>query len=388
MHWAGSAEQLQKYLLMSDKYIFKAHNLLLIAVVVLLNFIGILILNSASNMDTGIVSRQIMGSVIGFIACIVVMFLDYNRIGRHSRLVYGMVIAILLAVLVLGAAHKGAGRWIVLPVIGQIQPAEFAKVGLVLFFADFFNRNRERINELRTLLISGALFAVPAALVFAEPNLSTTLILCFIFIMMIVTSGLDLRLVAAALIIAGAAVTLILFLFSTDNYHLIPFIKEYQKDRILGFLYPEQYSDTFFQQKNSIMAIGSGGFFGKGLNNTDISSVKAGNFLIEEDTDFIFAIIGEELGFRGSLGILFLYLLLIMLILWIAIKSRNLTGSAICIGIAAWVGFQTFTNIAVATAIFPNTGVPLPFISRGSSSLLSLYLGIGLVLNVGMQSKD
>ena len=164
--------------------------------------------------------------------------------------------------------------------------------------------------------------------------------------------------------------------------------KEYQRNRILGFLFPEQYSDTFLQQKNSIMAIGSGGFFGKGLYNTDISSVKAGNFLIEEDTDFIFAIIGEELGFRGSMGILFLYILLIMLILWIGLKSKNLTGSAICVGVAAWLGFQTFTNVAVATAIFPNTGVTLPFISRGASSLLSVYIAIGIILNVGLQSKD
>lgn len=373
---------------MNDKYVFKAHNLLLIAVVLLLNFLGILILRSASNMDAAIVSKQIMGSVAGFIVCIVVMFLDYNKIAKHSRLIYAGTLILLLAVIALGAVHKGAGRWIVLPVIGQIQPAEFAKVGLVLFFADFFNRNKEHINEFRTILTSCALFAIPAFLVFAEPNLSTTLILCFIFVMMIVTSGLDMRLVLGALAVAAIAVALILFLFTTDKYHLIPFIKEYQRNRILGFLFPEQYSDTFLQQKNSIMAIGSGGFFGKGLYNTDISSVKAGNFLIEEDTDFIFAIIGEELGFRGSMGILFLYILLILLILWIGLKSKNLTGSAICVGVAAWLGFQTFTNVAVATAIFPNTGVTLPFISRGASSLLSVYIAVGIILNVGLQSKD
>lgn len=373
---------------MSDKYVFKAHNLLLLGLVALLNFMGILILRSASNMDNAIVSRQIMGSIAGFVICIAVMFIDYNRIARHSKLVYGVTIAILLAVIALGAVHKGAGRWIVLPVIGQIQPAEFAKAGLILFFADFFNRNREHLNEFRTLVTAALLFAVPAGLVFIEPNLSTTLILCFIFIVMIVTSGLDMRLFIIAAAICALLAAVIFFLFSTDNYNLIPFIKDYQKDRILGFLYPEQYSDTFFQQKNSIMAIGSGGFFGKGLYNTDIGSVKAGNFLIEEDTDFIFAIIGEELGFRGCLGILGVYILVIMLILWIALKSKNLTGSAICIGVAAWIGFQTFTNIAVATAIFPNTGVTLPFFSRGSSSLLALYLGIGLILNVGLQSKD
>lgn len=373
---------------MKSKYVFKAHNLLLLAAVALLNFIGILILQSASNMDTAVVSRQIMGSLVGYALCLVMMFIDYNLLAKYSIVIYGVTIGILLAVLVLGAVHKGAGRWIVLPVLGQLQPAEFAKAGVVLFFAAFFGRNQGRINEPGTLLTACLLFAVPAVMVFAEPNLSTTVILFVIFSLMLFTSGLSMKLIIPAVILGGAALALIVFLFSTDNYHLIPFIKDYQKERILSFLYPNQYSDTFFQQKNSIMAIGSGGFFGKGLFNTDISSVKAGNFLIEEDTDFIFAIIGEELGFRGCLGILFVYLLIIMLIFWIALKSKNLTGAAICTGIAAWIGFQTFTNIAVAIALFPNTGVTLPFFSRGASSLLALYLGIGIVLNVGLQSRD
>lgn len=375
-------------MIMKGKYVFKAHNLLLLALVALLNFIGILILQSASNMDTAIVSRQILGSLAGYVICLIIMFIDYHRLAKYSTVIYTVTIGILLAVLLLGAVHKGAGRWIVVPVLGQLQPAEFAKAGIILFFAAYLGKNQDRINEPRTLLFSAVLFAVPAVMVFVEPNLSTTLILCVIFAMMLITSGLSMKLIIAAVIIGSIFMALIIFLFSTDNYHLIPFIKDYQKERILSFLYPDQYSDTFFQQKNSIMAIGSGGFFGKGLFNTDISSVKAGNFLIEEDTDFIFAIIGEELGFRGCFGILFVYFIILMLILWIAIKSRDLTGAAICVGIATWIGFQTFTNIAVAIALFPNTGVTLPFFSRGASSLLALYLGIGMVLNVGLQSRD
>ncbi|MDO4961960.1 MAG: FtsW/RodA/SpoVE family cell cycle protein [Eubacteriales bacterium] len=373
---------------MKGKYVFRAHNLLLLVLVALLNFIGILILQSASNMDSAIVSRQIIGSLTGYVFCLVIMFIDYNRLAKYSTVVYAVTIGILLAVIALGAVHKGAGRWIVLPVIGQIQPAEFAKAGLILYFASYFGKYEQRINEPRILLTAIALFAVAAVLVFVEPNLSTTLILCVIFGMMLITSGLSMKIILPALILGGLLFALIMFLFSTDNYNIIPFIKEYQKNRILSFLYPDQYSDTFFQQKNSIMAIGSGGFFGKGLFNTDISSVKAGNFLIEEDTDFIFAIIGEELGFRGCVGIIFVYVLTLFIILWIAVKSKNLTGAVICVGIAAWIGFQTFTNIAVAIALFPNTGVTLPFFSRGASSLLALYAGIGMVLNVGMQSRD
>lgn len=151
---------------------------------------------------------------------------------------------------------------------------------------------------------------------------------------------------------------------------------------------PGSDADAFLQQANSIIAIGSGGFFGKGLYNTDIDSVKAGNFLIEEETDFIFAVVGEELGFRGCLLILVLFLLLIFVILAAASKANDVAGCVMCVGVAAWIGFQTFTNIAVATAIFPNTGVTLPFFSKGVSSLLSVYIGLGLVLNVILQTKS
>ena len=136
------------------------------------------------------------------------------------------------------------------------------------------------------------------------------------------------------------------------------------------------------------MAIGSGQLWGKGLNNTTIASVKNGNFLSEESTDFIFAIIGEELGFAGSMFTVVLYLLVIYECLWMARQSKDMSGKLICTGVAALIGFQSFSNIAVATKLFPNTGLPLPFISYGVSSLLSMYVGIGLVLNVGLQRKN
>ncbi len=373
---------------MKSKYSIKAHSLFLLAVVTALNFLGILILRSASNMDAAIVSRQIIGSLTGFAVCLVISFMDYNRLVRYNFLIYMGVVIMLAAVAAWGAVHKGAGRWIVLPVVGQIQPAEFVKAGLILYFGGFFGKNRDRISEPGTLFLAILLFAIPALLVFIEPNLSTTIILTVIFAVMLIVSGLSISWIVLFSALAAMAAGALVFLFTTDNYQLIPFIQGYQKNRILSFLYPEQYSDTFFQQANSIMAIGSGGFFGKGLYNTDIGSVKAGNFLIEEDTDFIFAIIGEELGFRGCLAILLLYVALILVILWIAVKSKNLAGATICAGVAAWIGFQTFTNIAVATALFPNTGVTLPFFSRGASSLLSLYIGIGLVSNIGLQTKE
>ncbi len=373
---------------MIGKYNIRAHNLLLMVLVISLNFIGILILRSASNNDLSVVTRQIIGSFAGIAICLIVSLIDYNRILKYSKFIYIGTVVMLLLVLLYGAVSHGAGRWIVVPVLGQVQPAEFAKVTLILFFAALFDKNRYNINHIKNLLLMAVLIGIPVLLIFMEPNLSTSIIISVIFVIMLFGCGLSAKLIALFTCLGGGLVWLLFFLFTTDNYDLIPFLKDYQKTRILGLLYPEEYSDTFYQQSGSLTAIGSGGFFGKGLNNTDINSVKAGNFLIEEDTDFIFAIIGEELGFRGSFIVIMLYLTVLLVILLIGGKSKNIAGTAICIGTVAWIGFQTFTNIAVATAIFPNTGVTLPFISRGVSSLLSLYVMIGIVMNVGYQSKE
>lgn len=372
---------------MKIDYDFKYYNFLLLILIIAMNFCGVLIVRSAANMDEAIVTRQIIGSLAGVCACIIVSFIDYHRILKYRNLILLVCIAALAAVKLLGVVRGGAGRWIVLPVIGQIQPAEFVKIGLILFFAGFFEKYQETISSPRTLLRALILFSVPAVLILIEPNLSTTIIITVIFAALIFAAGISLRLVFGALALGAASFGLLLYTFRTELYEKIPFLEDYQKNRILGFLYPEKYGDISVQQTRSILAIGSGGLMGKGLYNTDISSVKAGNFLIEEDTDFIFAIIGEELGFRGSILIFIGFLLILFLTLGIAARAKDLGGKLIAVGVAVWIGFQTFTNVAVATGLFPNTGVTLPFISRGVSSLLSIYIAMGLVLNVGLQRR-
>lgn len=372
---------------MKFDYDLKYYSLPLLGLAAAMNICGILIVRSASNMDSTVVTRQIMGALTGICCCVIISFLDYRKLLKYASLIYLICIAALLAVLGLGAVHKGAGRWIVLPLIGQIQPAEFVKIGIVLFFAAFLEKHAEHISSPGTVLRAGLLFALPAALILIEPNLSTTIILAVMFASLVFCAGISLKWVLGTLGACVLFVGAVLFTFTTELYQKLPFLQEYQKNRILGFLYPDQYASISQQQSQSILAIGSGGLLGKGLYNTDISSVKAGNFLIEEDTDFIFAIIGEELGFRGSLLLFAGFLLIVFLILRIGARSRDVGGKLICVGIATWIGFQTFTNVAVATGLFPNTGVTLPFISRGVSSLLSIYIGLGIVLNVGLQRR-
>lgn len=178
------------------------------------------------------------------------------------------------------------------------------------------------------------------------------------------------------------------FIFSHSMEELKEIATQYYwLKRILSFIWPGQFQDSIYQQQNSVMAIGSGGLFGKGLNTTTFESVKNGNFISESHTDFIFTIAGEELGFVGCIILILLLLLLVIECLFIAKNADTMEGRSICVGFAVMYAMQTFINISVATWLMPNTGLPLPFISYGLSSIISMYMSVGIVLNVGLQRK-
>ena len=165
-------------------------------------------------------------------------------------------------------------------------------------------------------------------------------------------------------------------------------MQDYQGLRILAWLKPEEYPGAAFQQQNSIMAIGSGQLFGKGLYNNSVDSVKNGNYIPEPQTDFIFAVAGEEMGFIGAVVIVLLLLFITYQCFRTAKAAKDLSGKLICTGMGSLVGFQSFVNICVVTGLMPNTGIPLPFVSYGLTSLVTLYFGMGFVLNVGLQGKN
>ena len=164
-------------------------------------------------------------------------------------------------------------------------------------------------------------------------------------------------------------------------------LDDYAFRRIMAWLDPAKYADDAYQQQNSIMAIGSGQLVGQGLNNNSVYSVKNGGFIAETETDFIFAVAGEELGFVGCATIILLLALIVLECIWIGKRSRDFSGTLICCGVAGYIGFQSFINICVATGIMPNTGIPLPFVSYGMTSLVTLFMAVGFVLNVGLQPK-
>ena len=365
-------------------YNFRNYNYRLFLYVLLLNITGVLIIRSASNQDVSMVMKQIIGILVGLTAVVILSLVDYHRVVSFAPVIYGASLAFLLAVLIFGVSRGVARRWLVLPVIGQIQPSEFVKIGLIVFFAWYFSRYQERVNQFKILFFAGLLFLAAFGLIFLQPNLSTSLVTMVIFLCMLFAAGLSYRWILGALAVVVPCGALFIYLL---QYNMVPFLKDYQVRRIMAFIDPANYAEANLQQNNSIMAIGSGMLQGKGLNNNTLASVKNGNFLSEEQTDFIFAVIGEELGFIGCIAVIVLIALTVYECLIMAARAKDLMGSLLCVGLASLLAFQSFANIAVATGILPNTGLPLPFISYGVSSLLSVYLGVGVVMNVGLQRK-
>lgn len=365
-------------------YHIKYYNFRLILYMLCLSVIGLVMVISASNHDSSTVNKQIIGVMVGFAMAVGISLIDYHRILNLYALIYAGCILILAAVLVMGHNAGGATRWINIPGIGRIQPSEFVKIGLIAFFAWFCSKYQERIDQLPVIAAALGLYAVPVGLIFLEPNLSTSLVTTVIIICIIFAAGISYKWILGTLAVLVPSGTLFIFLLLNDK---IPFIKAYQARRILAWIDPDKYADALYQQNNSILAISSGQLQGKGLFNTTIASVKDGNYLSAEQTDFIFAIIGEETGFIGSVVVITLFLLVVIECLYVGSKAKDLSGKLICCGMAALIGFQAFANIAVATKIFPNTGLPLPFISSGVSSLISIFMGMGLILNVGLQRK-
>ena len=370
---------------MLSEYNFRDYNFKLLLSVLALNFVGLAVINSAVGGDRSYINRQLIGLFGGLMIAVVLSLISYRVILQFSMLIYLACVGILAAVILmgqLGGAGAGSQRWIELPVIGRLQPSEFVKIGLILFFSWFLQKNQERIDQPITLVTIAGLAAVPLLLIMEQPDLSTSIVIMVFILCLVYAAGISYKWIFGALAVAVPGLALVVYLAQNN---MLPFLRAYQINRILAFINPEKYADLDLQQKNSEMAIGSGQLYGKGLFNDTAISVKNGNFLSEEHTDFIFSVIGEELGFVGCMVVLLLYLWFIYECLRMAGKARDLSGKLICTGMAALVGFQAFTNIAVATGIFPNTGLPLPFVSYGVSSLVSLYIGVGIVLNVGLQ---
>ncbi len=372
---------------MFKQYRLRDYRFRLVFYVYAISIIGVMVIGSARK---SVQSQQIVGLALGTAAMLVVSLMDYTWVLKFYWLIYVFNLVLLSLVQIpfvnirpFGVWRNGAYRWLNIGGF-QFQPSELAKLLIILFFARFFEKYREHLNTWKILALTAVLFGIPVLYIKEQPDLSTTISIIVIFLVLIFIAGLSYKIIGAAVAVGVPSVIVFISLILQPDQKILD---DYAFRRIMAWLDPSKYVDDAYQQLNSIMAIGSGQLAGKGLNNNSVSSVKNGSFIAEPQTDFIFAVTGEELGFIGCATIILLLALIVLECIWIGKRSREFSGTIICCGVAGYIGFQSFVNICVATGIMPNTGIPLPFVSYGMTSLVTLFLAVGFVLNVGLQPK-
>ena len=360
---------------------FKHKNSVIILVCTLaLAIFGCIMVYSASkhsallqyNNEFFYLKKQIIGVVIGFIGLVICSFVNHNVYKKFYWIFYivGLVFLILVFIPGLNRTSYGATRWIG---IGSftIQPSEIAKFCLVFFLAGYL-ADGDKLSSGKNVLISFALGGLYCLLIMLEPNMSITICVALTLIFMLFIGGLRLKVFAIMIV---PAILLVVALIAIEPYRL---------SRIVAFINPwENPLDEGYQLIQSLYAIGSGGLWGVGLFN----SRQAELFLPFSESDFIFSIIAEELGFVGCLVVCIIFLVLIITIFKVGMKAENKFSAFVCFGIAAVISIQVILNIAVVTGSIPPTGLPLPFISAGSTSLLVFMSAIGVVLNIDKQSR-
>ena len=370
---------------MLRRYRIRDLNFILIVLLAVIGFIGVMLVGSA---DETLQTRQALGLVAGIVIMLFVAFIDYSWVLNFYWIIYVLNLALLGWVVIMGRVTNGASRWMAIGGENGIvfQPTELAKILLILFFSMFLMKHENDLNTLTTIIKSIVLMAIPVGLVAVQPDLKNAITLTILFCIIMYAAGLAYKIIGKVILIV-VPVFLVIFVLITQTD--LPILDDYQKERIMTFLEPdnEEYSESANQQNSSVTAIGSGQLTGKGLNNSNVASSNKGNYVAETQNDFIFAVAGEELGFVGCAAIIILLFLIVALCIRTGNKAKDLSGRLICTGTASLVAVQSFINICVATGLLPNTGTPLPFISYGLTSLISLFIGMGFVLNVGLQQR-
>jgi rod shape determining protein RodA len=347
----------------------------ILTIAVLLTIIGIAFINSATlevESLVELVPRQSIYGLLGVVIALLVAGFDYRNLMVAHWWIYGFVLVLCLVIFVAGQlGEAGARRWLL---EGAVQPSELAKVLLILSLSQYLAIRERRIKNLSTVLFSLVYMAAPVVLLFLQPDLGMSVLLMAVWFVMVWLAGmrwLHQGLFAAA----GLAAIPILW----------PLMELYQKQRIVAFINPSLVPDQEYNIRQALISIGSGGLFGKGYA---LGSQSQLHFLRVRHTDFIFSVIAEEIGMAGAIFVLVLIAVLIFRILRVARLSRDPAGTYLCYGIATLIFFQTAVSVGMNLQLLPVTGLTLPFISYGGSSLVTLLFGIGLVESVLMRNQQ
>lgn len=358
--------------------IWKHFDYWLFGTVIILCIFGIAMIRSAiaGNVDlAGYDTRQMIWILIGLVVLIGTAAIDYHFWATLVKPMYAVTFILLVVVFVLGNARFGAARWIETGLI-TIQPAEIGKIVIILALADYFSKNTDRKHDIRWIMMSFLITAGIVVWVFLQPNLSTSIVILVIWFSMLWMSGLEPKYILLFGILGILAFILV-----------FPFLEQYQKMRIINFLIPneeESYGNTY-NVLQALISIGSGGWFGMGYGRGTQVQLR---YLKVRHSDFIFAAMAEEFGFIGTVIIMALLFFVIIRVLRGARMANDTFGALLCYGFGIFIFFQTVVNIGVNLNLIPVTGLTLPFISYGGSSLVSLLFGIGMVESVVIRQKS
>ncbi len=339
------------------------------------------------------VKLQAVWIIVGIGAAAVLAVIDYEKWRTYRWWIYGFNMMLLLAVILFGDTAKGATRWIPTPFGFNIQPSEFAKIFIILTFADFLADRKGKLNNYTDFIMPFLFVLAPMLLIFKQPDLGTTLVFVAIFIGMMFVAGANPWKFGGLLLGGVVVIGIALWLhFSTDLPGWLHWaqglplpMQEYQLKRLTIFMNPSaDMSGDGYHIIQSIWAIGSGGLWGKGYQMGTQGQL---NFLPEHHTDFIFSVVGEEFGFIGTITLLFLFLIFLLRSLSIALKARDNYGMLVTAGVVSMFTFHILVNVGMTSGIMPVTGIPLPLISAGGSAMLSNMAAVGLLLSVNLRRR-
>lgn len=361
--------------------IWRQFDFVLLGAAIALTIFGILMIRSATlnAIDPDLINRvpdQIRFALLGMIVLLVLSAADYRLLGGLHQWLYLVMIALLVLVFFFGVeGDAGAKSWINIGI--RVQPSEVAKVLIILTLGHLLATNYEKMGRLTTLLKSLIHVGIPTAIIFIQPDLGMAIVFGVMWIVMVWAAGLRLKHIAAFLLIIGISAPI-----------TIPVVwsrmEDYQKQRITSFMFPESDPDAYYNILQARISIGSGGLFGKGYAQ---GPQNTGRFLRVRHTDFIFSVIAEEFGLVGGVVVMTLIGVVILRILRGARRAVDPLGSLICYGVATFIFFQTVVSIGMNLSLMPVTGLTLPFISSGGTSLLSTLAGIGLAESVIMRQR-
>ncbi len=350
---------------------FKLDWIILITITLLLT-IGLLALYSVSRGDTGTdlgnFKKQIISAIVGIVLMFSVAFFDYRALSFLSTKLYFITLLVLFLILFFGTTIRGTTGWIGFGSF-HIQPVEMAKLAMVIFLASFFSKKKSQLSIVVRITASVVLVFFPVFLIIKQPDFGSSMIIILSWAVMLSISGISKKNLAI-LFLMGLAI-------SFSSWFVL---RPYQKERLVNFVNP--YNDprgSGYNVIQSMVAVGSGGLFGKGLGHGSQSQL---NFLPEKHTDFIFAVVSEEMGFFGAASVLFLLSLLLYRIKEIARSAGDNFGYLLAAGIMVMLFSQILVNIGMNIGVMPVAGVPLPFLSYGGSSLVAVFISIGIVQSI------